>query len=147
MNTAAAISAACGHCVVSDPRLREQDFARFEGMTVDELLAIYPEEYAQHRLRTPDTAVHGGESSAQVRERIAAFINDIEDRHRGETVVIVSHGGAMSVVLWHLLGIPYEAVKRTRVSNTGLGGFIREQDRWILECWNDTGHLDSLLDS
>jgi len=144
MATAAAISSTCAHCVTSDPRLREQDLGRFEGMTADEILAAYPEEYEEHMLRAPDTAAHGGESVAQVRDRAASFIDEIADRHSGQTVVIVTHGGVMATILWHLLDIPYEAIKRTRLGNTGLAAFVRKQDQWTLECWNDTGHLDSL---
>lgn len=145
MATAAAISSTCGHPVVSDPRLREQDFGRFEGMTREEILEAYPEAYAKHRQRTPETAVHGGESSMQVRERVASFIDDIVDRHPGKTVVVVAHGGVMATVLWHLFDIPYEATRRTHTGNTGLGEFLCDQDRWILERWNDTGHLDPSL--
>ena len=59
-------------------------------------------------------------------------------------MAVVTHGGVMATVLWHFLDIPYEAVRRTRTRNTGLSAFIQEQDRWLLECWNDTGHLDDL---
>ena len=58
MDTAKIIASACGHRVTSDPRLREQDFGRFEGMTSDEISQAFPEEYAAHRQRNPDTAAH-----------------------------------------------------------------------------------------
>jgi len=145
MATATAISSTCGQPVIPDPRLREQDFGRFEGMTVDELLEAYPEAYAEHRQRTLETAVHGGESSLQVRERVASFIDDILKRHPGKTIVAVAHGGVMAAVLWHLLDTPYETTRRTHTGNTGLGEFRHDQDRWILERWNDKGHLDPSL--
>ena len=144
MDTAKIIASACGHRVTSDSRLREQDFGRFEGMTVDEISQAFPEEYAQHKQRTAATVAHGGESIVQMRERVASFIDEIVERHPGETAVIVTHGGVMGAVLSLLFDMPFEAVKRTRFANTGLGAFVRERDRWILECWNDTGHLDDL---
>jgi len=145
METATVISSACARRVSPDSRLREQDFGRFEGLTVDEILQAYPDEYAEHKRRGPETAAHGGESSLQVRDRVASFVDEIVGRHPGETVGVVSHGGAMAVTLWGLLEIPYEVTKHVRVGNTGLVEFVRKEDRWILERWNDTGHLDGLL--
>jgi len=142
MSTAKAISTAIGQDIIAEPRLREQCFGRFEGMTVDEMIETYPSEYKAFVNRTPITASHGGESSEQVRKRVSSFVDALPGKHSGETIVAVTHGAAMTAILWHLLDIPYESAKRTRIRNTGLGIFVHEQGRWILESWNDTGHLN-----
>ena len=144
--TAEAVSSSCGQRVVSDSRLREQDLGRFEGMGIDEIQQAFSDLYAEHKARTPDTAAHGGESAAQVRDRVMSFIDEVVERHLGETLVVVTHGGVMAVVFWTLLETPFDVSKRIRVGNTGVGTFPRDEDGWTLECWNDMGHLDDLLD-
>lgn len=42
-----------------------------------------------------EVRVPGGESGIEVRERFAAVLAEIVDLHRGETVLVVSHGGIL----------------------------------------------------
>ena len=46
----------------------------------------------------------GGETGAEIAGRVAGVLDDLADRHRGETVLVVAHGGAilatLSVVAW-----------------------------------------------
>ena len=44
-------------------------------------------------------SIPGGESGAQVLERYREALQTIADQHRGETVLVFSHGGVMSFVL------------------------------------------------
>lgn len=46
-----------------------------------------------------DAHWEGGESARQISARMLAVLDQLADLHRGETVVVVTHGGAMSAVL------------------------------------------------
>jgi broad specificity phosphatase PhoE len=46
-----------------------------------------------------DTRIPGGESGAEVVQRYREALESIADQHRGETVLVFSHGGVMSLCL------------------------------------------------
>ncbi len=50
--------------------------------------------------------VPGGENGAQLRTRVEPRLREIIRRHRGETVAIFSHGGAIRMMLAILLDLP-----------------------------------------
>lgn len=86
---------------ISDSRLREFDFGKWEGLTFNQVYDDYREDFEQwfnnpHHFRVP-----GGESFADLAGRSLAAIKDIGSKHYG-TTVIVTHGGVIKVVLCQL---------------------------------------------
>jgi broad specificity phosphatase PhoE len=61
-------------------------------------------------LRTPGTVrFPGGESYEDLRARVVAAVGDILSRHAGESVVAISHAGAIRAALATWLEVPAEA--------------------------------------
>ena len=95
--------------VTFDERLRERDFGIWEGTVWDELIKAgvnpweTPRDYYFWR---PE----GGESYADVAERIRAFLSDMR-----EPAIIVAHGGIHRVLRGEMLGLPPEEVAVMRV--------------------------------
>ena len=91
-----------------DDRLRELDFGQFEGRTYDEIEREQP-EFFRSWMETP-TLVRfpGGESYAELRERVAAAVDEIVAANDGRTVALVSHGGVIRAALAVALGLPDE---------------------------------------
>ena len=89
-----------------DDRLRELDFGHFEGRTYDEIEREQP-EFFRSWMETP-TLVRfpGGESYADLRERVSAALDDIVTANDGRTVALVSHGGVIRAALAVALGLP-----------------------------------------
>ena len=89
-----------------DDRLRELDFGQFEGRTYDEIEREQP-EFFRSWMETP-TLVRfpGGESYAELRERVAAAVDEIVAANDGRTVALVSHGGVIRAALAVALGLP-----------------------------------------
>jgi broad specificity phosphatase PhoE len=87
--TAEIIAATRGHDVRVDPGLRERDFGSWEGLTREEI-----------DTRFADHEQHDGETYEQVRARMLATAHKLVAAHPGETVLVVSHGGALNA-LWH----------------------------------------------
>lgn len=86
-----------------DERLKELDFGKWEGLTWPQISETDPTNY---RLRKADPwgfPMPGGESYAQVCERIRSFLGSI----RRDTVM-VSHGGVCRTVLALAAGFPTE---------------------------------------
>lgn len=51
-----------------------------------------------------DVGIPGGENGHQVVQRVRDALDDIADAHPGETVLVFSHGGVMSLVIPRLSG-------------------------------------------
>jgi probable phosphoglycerate mutase len=141
VQTAMAVADVTGHEIVTDMRLRERHLGIFQGLTAGEIMEKYPEERRQFRTLGPDYVIPGGESMRQQVERNVAYLNDLAGKHRGEQIVVVTHGGVVSGFFRHTLAIPLDAPRRFEFVNAGLNLFVREEDDWILLTWGDVSHL------
>ena len=140
--TSKIISQACRLPVMHDKRLRERHAGLLQGQLEAEARIKHARVFAQIKQMGAEYVFPGGgESGLQIEERIAAFLEDMRENHLGETVVAVTHGGIMRVLLWHILAFPYAEISRLRCDNTSISAFTFSNSQWILEFWNDTGHL------
>ncbi|MEO1233771.1 MAG: histidine phosphatase family protein [Myxococcota bacterium] len=111
--TAAPISARLDLEPILDPRLREMHFGDLEGLTWPELEAKFPE--VSMRLwgsaTDPERPApgEGGESRVDMHRRSRSALEEIAERHPGETVVVVSHGGVISFFIRSVLNVPFDA--------------------------------------
>jgi broad specificity phosphatase PhoE len=77
------------------PEIYEQSFGSMAGRAYLDLYPVLAALSAEERwaARAP-----GGESLQEVAARVAPAIDRIAERHRGDTVVVVSHGGVMAAL-------------------------------------------------
>jgi alpha-ribazole phosphatase len=104
------LSAGLGIEPVRKPNLRELDIGIWEGMTWTELMGKYPEEWRARLADIVNYRVPGGENLIDLQGRIMPVINGIVERHRGEEVLVVAHGGVNRVVLLNAVGAPLSAL-------------------------------------
>jgi broad specificity phosphatase PhoE len=118
--------------------LRELSLGEWEGCTVDEVRARQGDPYRAW-LRAPhDCPPPGGEPLPVVSERVRAAIDRIAAAHPdGEDVLIVSHGGVISVYACALLGCSFNQLWKLRVDNASLT--VVRPPRLV--SLNDTAHL------
>ena len=89
--------------VVQDARLNEIGFGRFEGHTFEQLRDVFPDDFAVWQAdRTSN--IHGGDRIQDVYDRMAAFLDDMRQRHDGQRVLVVSHGGTLALLMCVALG-------------------------------------------
>jgi alpha-ribazole phosphatase len=99
-------AAALGGSRTIDDRLRELDFGRFEGRTYDEIEREQP-EFFRSWMETPTLVQFpGGESYAELRQRVTAAVDEIVAANDRRTVALVSHGGVIRAALAVALGLP-----------------------------------------
>lgn len=91
--------------VVATPRLRERHMGELTGLSFEEARTRYPEMWREIVARSPHAAPPGGESHADLYDRVAAVLDELAARHPGGTVLIGSHGVAINHMLRHLMGI------------------------------------------
>jgi len=118
--------------------LRELSLGQWEGSTVDEIRAQDGDPYVAW-LRAPhDCPPPGGEPLPMVSERVRAAIDRIAAAHpNGDDVLVVAHGGVISVYACHLLGCSFNHLWRLRVDNASLT--VVRPPRLV--SLNETGHL------
>jgi len=143
-STADAISEACGQRAISDVRLRERNAGVFQGLRISEARERFPDHFAAAEQITPTMAIPEGESALQIQTRLIPFLEEVCQRHRGQSVVLVTHGGVIRTMFWHLLESSYATARWARVDNASISIFRGERARWILRTWNDTGHVQDL---
>jgi len=132
--------------LVLDGRLRERHYGVLEGLGYKhEVQERYPQVIAQLDSYSSDYVIPSGESAKQVRDRVVSFVDDAMATHIGKTVLAVAHGGVVRALFWHLLDLPYRAVRRARSDNASMSVFRYSGGMWNLELWNDTGHLSGQL--
>jgi broad specificity phosphatase PhoE len=137
--TAQAIGDALGLDLRVEEALGEYDLGSWEGKTYRELHEEH--QLWDHMKRDPDFAPHGGESPRQVAERFTGALRRISAGHAGERVVVVSHGGALSLALAALIEGDY--TRWTRVmSNCAVSELVVDPPELL--SFNHTAHLDGL---
>jgi probable phosphoglycerate mutase len=102
LETARQIAAKHGLAVQTDPRLMELNAGVFEGRLRSELADLYPTELAQWLGGDEDFVIPGGESRRQLTVRGCEALRAIAAAGHHE-VVVVTHGGLLSVTLRSLL--------------------------------------------
>ncbi|WP_066587595.1 histidine phosphatase family protein [Cellulomonas timonensis] len=104
--TAEALAEQAGLDLVLDPRVRERSFGDWEGMTSLEIAERWP---ADHAAWAQGGEPHrpGGESRADVAQRMhEAVVEHAAGLDAGDTLVVVTHGAAISLAVGALLGLP-----------------------------------------
>lgn len=136
-DTAAAIADTQGLQVRPEPRLKEIGFGAWEGMTRAEIIAAFPDEYADFLEGTDAVRGGNGETFAGVRIRMAESLGEIVARHPGAKVGVVSHGGVTRAWATEILGIPYEHRNRLWIlANTGYARVVFGRQGPSLLGWN-----------
>ncbi|MEN6409338.1 MAG: alpha-ribazole phosphatase [Anaerolineaceae bacterium] len=85
--------------VIIDPRLRELSFGEWEGLTYAEIASRFPERLTVWERDPFRNAPPGGETVAQLADRVGAVLRDLRSRHASQTVVIAAHGGPLQTLI------------------------------------------------
>jgi broad specificity phosphatase PhoE len=80
--------------VYVDAGLREFDVGDWSGLTRSQIEAAWPEEFAEWRAGRRDTAP-GGEARGVFVARLVAAVKRLAVAFDGQTVLVISHGGAI----------------------------------------------------
>lgn len=123
--------------------LREIRYGRWEGKTRAQLAAAgHNRWFSAWVSGRPCPTPPGGESREEVDGRLERFLSAIFPRHALETVLVVSHGGPLRLLVARLLGRPVTGWGRVRQANAALTEVIIEPGRpAAFVRVNDTSHL------
>lgn len=139
--TGQAIGRALGLQPVAAPELRERRYGIFEGLTYAEAEARYPDGYAAFEGRHADYAFEDGESLKVMYARVTGKLTELAQRHFGESIVVVVHGGVLDVINRFVRGNPLEMPRDFLIPNAGINWISAVDGRWTVETWGETAHL------
>jgi broad specificity phosphatase PhoE len=116
--------------LVVEPDLIEQSLGEWQGLPHAEL----PPKLAapQHPFwpLAGDEKPPGGESMVEVIVRAGAALERIAETHRGEDVVIVSHGGTIRAAVAYALDVHPDNALHLSIHNLSLTGLERHPEGW-----------------
>lgn len=144
--TARPIAAERGLTVHEWSELREMRYGPWEGLTVGEIEASYPEEYLVWRRDRLRFRLDGIETLEALRDRALVAGRQILAAHDGQTITIVGHGGTSRALLCALLGWPVAVSLQLRMDNVSVSRLEYTARGPVLVLYNDISHLASALD-
>ena len=86
--------------------LRELNIGVWEGLAWQEIKAEWPDGWRARLADLVNYRVPQGENLLDVEARVMPVVTDILERHKGEEVLVVAHGGVNSIVLLNAIGAP-----------------------------------------
>jgi broad specificity phosphatase PhoE len=141
-DTARELAAAIGTAVVVDPAWREIAVGSWTGLRRDEIKVRFEEEW-QRIAAGEDLARGGGETFAAFSARVVGALEALRERHPDQLVAVVTHGGAVSALLLHVLELPWARIRDvTGVPNTALNELVWSGTRWTVTRRNHVPHLE-----
>ena len=145
MTTAREIAKTIGISPIPLPSLREWNLGDLEGHPCSELWEKYPEIMNCFKYESPDLPVPGGESHYEFESRVAACLESLAEKHAGQRVLFVTHGGVMRAVFKHIIGPVGSGSLLPLLSNASYSRFCKRDELWQLCCWNDISHLKGIV--
>ncbi|MDH7479594.1 MAG: alpha-ribazole phosphatase [Syntrophomonadaceae bacterium] len=122
--------------------LRESNYGQWEGMSFKEIRERFPGSIERWLDDPEGSRPPGGESLGEVRTRALAAIKEIQARHPEDTVVVVTHGGVIAMLLMTYLGEDSSFLRRFFGKNASVSLIELEGDRAEVVCWSDASHLE-----
>lgn len=86
--------------------ISEMDFGIFEGLTIEEAMETYPDEYTNFQDHFDTTRIPDGESYDDFIDRVDDFLEHVaylNNEEKLDEIIVVSHGGVIRELLERLL--------------------------------------------
>ncbi|MBI2868604.1 MAG: histidine phosphatase family protein [Chloroflexi bacterium] len=138
--TAGCIASPRGLTPVIVPEMNEIDFGRFEGLTYGEIIKLDPTMDDLLVRWSTKRSFPGGESLAQLDERVSRFVARLNASAEG-TRCVITHAGPLRLLICNLLGIGLEHSRKLRLSLASLSIVEVYRGGAVLSLLNDTSHL------
>jgi probable phosphoglycerate mutase len=137
-----------GPALIESAALREQSFGCVDGMGVDEIKQQHPAAWNQWVAFQADFAFDGGESTRRFHARVLQGLREVADAHRGQTLVVVTHGGVLDMVWRSARALSLDGPRETHIPNGGINRLQWSLDGapagWQILDWANIAHLEGM---
>ena len=143
MTTAEAIARACGVPTRVLDQLNDLNYGLWQWKTHDEMRTTFPEQYETWHTAPQLFRFPQGESLQDLVARAGDALRGVLERHRDQTVVLVSHDSVSRALLTQVLDQPLSAYSRIVIEPCGITEieFVGNTPR-VLRV-NETQHLST----
>jgi probable phosphoglycerate mutase len=143
--TARPIAAATGKKIQVNRGLLECDFGSWTGKSLATLSK--KSEWRQVQDSPSTFRFPEGESFSEMQERMWSTLHAIAERHRGGTVVAVSHADPIKAAVSMAQGVPLDLFQRTVISPCSVSAIVLGGGRPMVLCVNSLSQLTDLRPS
>ncbi len=137
----------CGHLgleMQSETRLRERSLGVLQGGTHEENRVNHPEAFEAYTQKDAMREIPGGESLHVFSKRCTDFLEHIAKAHEGESILLITHGGVMSMVFRYVVGLSLQTPRRFHSTNTAISDIMHSGEAYSLVSWNQVSHLGEI---
>ena len=139
-----AIATACDIEAQIIEQLNDMNYGSWQMKSYEEMAAAEPALYATwfaapHLMRFP-----GGDSLQELVSRSADALRLVLERHRDETVALVSHDSINQALLLQLADLPISSYWRLAQDPCCINEIDVDDSRILIRRINDTSHLDDI---
>jgi len=135
--TAAPIARAIGQRVIIDKGLLECDFGDWTGAELSKLMKLPEWTTVQ---RSPSTfRFPSGESFTEMQTRMVSAIDRLVAKHRGGTIVCVSHADPIKAAVAHAMGTHIDLFQRIVIGTCSVSAIAHSPAGPIVLTVNSTG--------
>ncbi len=145
-DTAAPLAQRHGLPLNIDDGLRERGFGDFEGMSFEQIEQRWPEQALAWRRRDPAFGPRGGEVLRDFRERVVQALTRLALAHRGQNMVLVTHGGVLDLLYREATRLALDAPRTWQVANASINRLLHTGEGLMLVGWADVAHLETARD-
>jgi broad specificity phosphatase PhoE len=126
-------------------QLAECHVGNWEGMDWESIEQEHPEAYRAFMENPALNPYLGGESYHDVQLRVQPVLQQLLERHVGESIAVVAHNVVNRVYLAGLLGVDLSRAKDLRQTNAGVNVIRYREGETALMTMNAHFHLDESL--
>jgi phosphoserine phosphatase len=141
MVTAQKIAQPFGLTALPNAGLIDINFGEWQGLSPEEAQERWPEQVWNWIHAPQKVIIPGSEPFSAVQARALAAVKDLEAKHMGDTIVLVSHTVINRLILLGILGLGMEHFWTLRQDNCAINVLEAEAGRYVLVTMNDTCHL------
>lgn len=124
-----------------DSRLREANFGDWEGLTYNQIKEKYSNALTAWETDVYKNAPPNGETLEQLTVRTQSMLNDICEKHKDQTVLLVAHGGVLQTMLCLALNLKPTMYWQFHLSPASLSEIAFYPAGVIVNFLNDISHL------
>ncbi len=145
--TSEIINAAFNLPIRQSNMLQEIDLGTWQGLTWREVELKNRNLFMKYEKDGDFSSIYGGESWLDVQSRMVDFL-DMVLYSPYENVVVVSHGGAIRMLLSAVMGLPISSRTNLDIYNLSLNvvRYVKEKKRWQVETINEHSYIGEMLD-